>query len=68
MPEFLARVDNWFLVLAGLAFLWMANRSFAKFDATQDRFQELIDRLFHKYEDLSGRVAKIEGRCDERDC
>lgn len=68
MPEFLMKVDNWFLVLAGLAFLWMANRSFSKFDATQDRFQALFDKLFAKHEELTARVSRIEGRCEERDC
>lgn len=68
MPELFKGVDQWFLILCGLGFLFLANRSFSKFDETQKRFQELFDKVFERHDNFESRLSKIEGRCEDRDC
>lgn len=68
MIEALKGVDAWFMVfviacLSPLA-LWLLSRSINKLDQTIDRFQELIDRLFTKYDDHESRLSKLEGKCE----
>lgn len=68
MPEFLKTIDSWFLVLCALGFLYLVSRSFGKFDKTLDRFEQLFDKVFKRHEEFEGRLSKLEGRCEERDC
>jgi len=54
MLEFLAKVDTWFLILCGLGFLYLANRTFSRFDLAIDKFNE----LFSEHEK---RISRLEG-------
>lgn len=67
MPELLKGVDSWFLILTALAFLYMVNRSFGKFDETLKRFETLFDKVFEKHETLDARLSRLEGKCAATD-
>ena len=54
MPDLFAKVDTWFLILCGLGFLYLANRTFARFDLAIDKFND----LFSEHEK---RISRLEG-------
>lgn len=68
MIDFLKSVPTWFLILCVSVLcsfsLWLVSRSIGKLDQTIDRFQELIDRLFNKYDDHENRLSRLEGKCE----
>lgn len=67
MPELLATVDKWFLVLAiiflGAYFLWSVKNLFKGLMEAISELKELIRELFEDRNSHEKRIVRLETRC-----